>query len=854
MQAPIQSRLEESVDIFNRLRTDPVFNKTKCIITYYDAIVGDYLDKSLCSWKSIHAGGLIPWSRVYYFKYDGVIIWDRQKMLCSINELYRALTDLKASDDSSAEMSVLSWNILSDLYNKTLTDEKKRLPSIILAIKRINATVICLQEVSDEAFDAIELEFRENFNIVRTELNANNIVLLSRIDVTQYEIVHINRDKEAIVAELSNGCTIVGLHLTSDCHGNSATRRSLQLSQILQSVKETIRVIIVGDFNTSDAIPLPHYFSECQLQEFTYNVESNRFAAALSVSKTSGRCDRLFHTNDISIRKHEVFSDIELSDHYPVIFYVNPVTIEEESVTVLSPSKSSLCLIIPLKFWDLLHYKETKWMPHVSLLFPFLEEITADQSLAICRALKPFLEESPRAVVNGCDYFEQPGSCTVYAKFDATSSHLLRRLHTALSRSLGLCVESNYNPHVTIARCDSAAAAQKLVRQFSSLSFSFPLRRLCHVTCDNGEYYSVCEIFGYAYEGSLKSLFEYIGFDVQIGGSSLFGGDDATTQSNHDVDLLVSGSVSRDCFMHRYSRVLKTCGLFVHIERVHNAYVDYLKVQSKARSVSHDVHYIKKGWSEYGELNDFDRRSLAVVQTSQIIQNLKLPGFNKLLSLIKLRAQQCKIYGRQYGYLSGICWAILVGRFLLHHPLAHLDTENEFISSFCSYYVRFDFRFKIELCQHLQCSDNGCGARLHSDSANIVYIASPLAPFENTVRNMTRSSFNRMIKALRSNFSYEILFSDTVTTSLYVQCDSTENLCLFAKLFDSVYLKLVRKFEKAGASDVVGSNELVLDRNSKTATFHFYHLHSLTHVNTVWCWFIELTTKIFGSHVYVQVK
>lgn len=135
-----------------------------------------------------------------------------------------------------------------------------------------------------------------------------------------------------------------------------------------------------------------------------------------------------------------------------------------------------------------------------------------------------------------------------------------------------------------------------------------------------------------------------------------------------------------------------------------------------------------------------------------------------------------------------------------------------------------------------------------------MYIASPLPPFENTVRNMTRSSFNRVIEVFHSKFNYDMLFSDLVMTKLYVQCDCAENLSLFTKMFDSFYLKLIRKFEKAGASNVVGNNELISDRNSKTATFYFYHRHSLVHLNTVWCWLIELTTKIFGTQVYIQIQ
>lgn len=73
--------------IYNRLRTDPNFLESKGVITYLDMIKNKYIDVTLGQWKPIKKGGDIPWHRVYFVKYNGHVIWDREHKTCTIDTI-----------------------------------------------------------------------------------------------------------------------------------------------------------------------------------------------------------------------------------------------------------------------------------------------------------------------------------------------------------------------------------------------------------------------------------------------------------------------------------------------------------------------------------------------------------------------------------------------------------------------------------------------------------------------------------------------------------------------------------------------------------------------------------------------
>lgn len=75
-------KLKTSEEIFNQIRWDPKYNVDDFVIGYLDRFEG-LKETRMSQWviKDTSEEEFIPWHRVYYFKQNGLIVWDRKARL-----------------------------------------------------------------------------------------------------------------------------------------------------------------------------------------------------------------------------------------------------------------------------------------------------------------------------------------------------------------------------------------------------------------------------------------------------------------------------------------------------------------------------------------------------------------------------------------------------------------------------------------------------------------------------------------------------------------------------------------------------------------------------------------------------
>ena len=135
-------------------------------------------------------------------------------------------------------IKVMTFNILSDIYDKQITNLKKRKDNLINFIKGSDSDIICLQEMTDEFYNDLSV-FDDIYKKNITDSKTNNIVMLSKTNPSKCEIIDLDSRGSKKALKLCfkindiNHLTVVGIHLTSDTHKNSKSMRIQQISKIL---------------------------------------------------------------------------------------------------------------------------------------------------------------------------------------------------------------------------------------------------------------------------------------------------------------------------------------------------------------------------------------------------------------------------------------------------------------------------------------------------------------------------------------------------------------------------------------------------------------------------------------------
>ncbi|WP_224372507.1 poly(A) polymerase [Hyalangium versicolor] len=452
-----------------------------------------------------------------------------------------------------AELTLATFNVLFDLYEPELLDTRRRTLAAISLLRFVDADIVALQEVTEPFLQELLSTpwVREHFFLsegpAATTVTPYGQVLLSRFPFASMSQSVFSRDKRIIAGELAlrgGSVWVATLHLTSnrDPHGGSA--RAAQIQTLVDWARgleargsEPVDLVVAGDFNFGDNTPEAQPFEEAGFVDawktlrpgeagYTYDPASNAMAALTTTYGLSQRFDRvlvrsasgrlapekvsLFGEEPLSGRPSPGGDPLYVSDHFGLSCTLRRGAAVREAPAlklVQSPPRvlsappvhqAAVVLIPPEELWGPIETLRSKhdrtyerWMPHVTLLYPFVpEEHFAEAETLLeeaVRNLEPF-----QVTLSGFSHFEHRGSMTAWLRPEDRPHGALKSLQAALQAALPQCdeqgrkSENGFTPHLSVGQLPRSSPAE-IRRTLSAWErdwkpFTFEAREICLIS------------------------------------------------------------------------------------------------------------------------------------------------------------------------------------------------------------------------------------------------------------------------------------------------------------------------------------------------------------------------------------
>lgn len=720
--------MKTSSEIYSWILNSVEFKPSNFTISYLDAIKKKYIDVALLKWKPIDREidpGDIPWTRVYFIKWKGQIVWDREKKIC---DLSRAVEEDQFLPNV---FNVMSFNVLSDVYDKQVTNMDKRLTDIRYFIERSSADIICLQEVTDKVLPDLE---KTGYLIHKTDTKTNNVAILSKIPPSHFSTFGLgNVEKQAVMCiyNLENNVkfNVIGIHLTSNTNRNAKSTRTQQINRILQYLsingEPNAPTIILGDTNEPDRIEQLYKFIDSGgSQEPTYNPHCNVLARKLSDTGGIHRYDRIY-SQMLQCNSFNVIENNTISDHYAVMGQYEIMLQQElETCHIIPTNKTALCILPPSEIQQVLPRYNENWMPHSNVFWPYISEQLFEKYADLIRDDLKKINFEPFVInLNIVGNFDHEKNSTIFYEFDENVQQCIRQIRKIVSKLIGFPNEDKFI-HLSLELVpNDTQTKQKVMHKYEACKLpSFLVNTLYMISCEN----STCMLIRNMITLKKPPRQEYVEqvlaffskFNVKI---FLCGSDAFDLQSDDsDIDILCQGVKERNNFFEELYKPILQCGLFCKCITVKNDYTYELKLYSDFTTV--DVHYVSTDRSDKYYQNSFTLyEDPSMVKT--MVKNYDV--FVTCLKYVRKLLKDNKMYGQQYCYLSGISLAILTAFVVNNYKCESVD---EFVIALKD----FDFEQIISL------EKRSFSRQTKSDQ--FIVILQPSSPYSNTVRNIIRST------------------------------------------------------------------------------------------------------------------
>ena len=452
---------------------------------------------------------------------------------------------------AAADLTVATLNVLFDLYEPELLDTRRRTREAISLLRLVDADVIALQEVTQSFLEALMDTpwVREHFFLsegpAATTVTPYGQVLLSRFPFTSLGQWQFSRDKRLIAAELAlreGPLWVATLHLMSNVDPTGAGFRGLMVRAITEWAQSregqgrgADDLILAGDFNFGDEDPEAQSFTDAGFVDawtalrpgeagLTYDPSHNAMAALTSSSGRRTRMDRVLvrsPSGRLAARQVSLFGEepvsgkpapgggpLFVSDHFGVKCTLlreaasrpapEPARDPSRVLTVPPVHQAAVVLIPPEELWPAIEALRSKhdrnyerWMPHVTLLYPFVpEEHFAEAEALITQALSglaPF-----QVTLSGFESFEHRGSVTAWLRPEDSPHGALQVLQAALESALPQCNEQGrkssrgFTPHLSVGQLPhlSPAAVQRTLTTWEQdwKPLTFEAREVCLIS------------------------------------------------------------------------------------------------------------------------------------------------------------------------------------------------------------------------------------------------------------------------------------------------------------------------------------------------------------------------------------
>ncbi|QSQ16908.1 poly(A) polymerase [Myxococcus landrumensis] len=747
-------------------------------------------------------------------------------------------------------LTVVTLNVLFDLYDAELLDTARRIPAALALLRETDADVIALQEVTAPFLRALLAEpwVREHYWLSDGP-EANTVatygqVLLSRVPFSSLVQRVFSRDKRLIAGEVrvADGTLWVATpHLTSNRDAAGAAARAVQVQAILDwalalGASEEGRppdLVLAGDFNLGEPSTEAEAFTRVGFVDAwptlrpmemgeTYNPQLNSLAALTTTSGKLQRLDRVLvksSSGRLAPQAIELFGEAPLpgapgpsgeplfvSDHFGIRCVLrhdtNALADSARSAARLV-HQTAVVLIPPEAAWPPIQAlrkkhdaKFERWMPHVTLLYPFLPEEDFDTVATLfeeaLRDIEPF-----EVTLSAFGHFEHRANATAWLRPDDKPQGTLAALHAKLAAVVPECAtsEHGFSPHLSVGQLprskdvDLEQTLSAWARTWRALSFNIvevclirrkgdtpfevirriPLGRAPRqqtpgsdtTTASKGDSTLRAALASTSTPSSresrtaaverLRKLCERIGTSLHPYGSYLLGTDEAGS----DVDAVAIGpsSLSRDDFAQALLREVATSAPEAASSARFVADAAIPLVKLSLGGVSFDVSYASRPEGvapcepmtllalHGAQLDPSGLRSVLGVADSQGIldalgsDEATHARFRNLLRAVKRWAKARGIYSHALGYIGGLSWTVLAAWACTRAAPDAVKSDAELLAHFFHTFATWPWPQPVALTQET--------ARYRPDGKrDLMPVIAPAAePLRNTARNVSRSTF-----------------------------------------------------------------------------------------------------------------
>ncbi|RKH74675.1 poly(A) polymerase [Corallococcus aberystwythensis] len=738
-----------------------------------------------------------------------------------------------------AALTVATFNVLFDLYDAELLATERRTPAALALLRETDADVIALQEVTPSFLRTLLAEpwVRERYWLSDGP-GAHTVatygqVLLSRVPLASVWQRVFSRDKRLIAAELrlaEGPLWVATPHLTSNRDASGASARAVQVEALLEwarvlgstSDAEAPDLVLAGDFNFGDGAPEAASFSRAGFVDAwsalrpseegeTFNPLLNTLAALTTVSGRLQRLDRVLVASPSGRLAPEsvgLFGEAPLagppaptgqalfaSDHFGLRCVLrretvaSPVGLAARTSTALV-HHTALVLIPPDDVWGPIQAlrkkhdaKFQRWMPHITLLYPFVPEEDFETAEALLvdalQGVEPF-----DVTLSTFGHFEHRANATAWLRPDDQPSGALAALHVKLVAALPECATSahgGFTPHLSMGQLplspDIARTLAEWQRNWRPLKFR--VGELCLIRRKGDAPFEVIRRIplsrtraamperedaplrealasigasdsqaGHAARTAaveqLRQHCERIGTTLHPYGSYLLGTDGAGS----DVDAVAIGpaSLSREDFARALLHELAPGSA----RYVADAAIPLVKVS--LGGVSFDLAYASRPEGvppgdpltlveQHGSQLDSAglRAVLGLADTLGLMDAIARDGgraerFRALLRAVKSWARARGIYSHALGYLGGLSWTLLAAWACTRATPDALRTDAALLSHFFNTFASWPWPQPVTLTPET--------ARYRPDGKrDLLPVIAPALPARNTARNVSRSTF-----------------------------------------------------------------------------------------------------------------
>ncbi|NNB94346.1 DUF504 domain-containing protein [Corallococcus exiguus] len=736
---------------------------------------------------------------------------------------------------TAAALTVATFNVLFDLYDAQLLATERRIPAALALLRETNADVIALQEVTPSFLKALLSEPRVREHYWMSEgpgaqtVTPYGQVLLSRVPIASLWQRVFSRDKRIIAAELhlSGGALWVATpHLTSDRDASGASARAVQVEALLEwarvlgstSETEASDLVLAGDFNFGDGAPEAESFARAGFVDAwsslrpseageTFNPRLNSLAALTTVSGTLRRLDRVLvasASGRLAPESVELFGEAPLaglpgpggqalfaSDHFGLRCVLRRKAIESrEAPSTALVHHTALVLIPPDDVWGPIQAlrkkhdaKFQRWMPHITLLYPFVPEEDFETAEAILldalQGVEPF-----DVTLSTFGHFEHRANATAWLRPDDQPSDALAALHAKLVAALPECASSahgGFTPHLSVGQLPLSADIVRTLGEWQRAwrPLKFRVGELCLIRRKGDTPFEVIRRIPLAqapraipeHEGAplrdalasigaaesheghaartaaveqLRQHCERIGATLHPYGSYLLG----TDGSGSDVDAVAIGpaSLSRDDFARALLQELAP-GTARYVA---DAAIPLVKLS--LGGVSFDLAYASRPEGvppedpltlieQHGERLDPAglRAVLGLADTLGLMDAVardaeRAARFQTLMRAVKAWARTRGIYSHALGYLGGLSWTLLAAWACTRATPDAMRSDAALLAHFFGTFASWPWPQPVTLTPET--------ARYRPEGKrDLLPVIAPALPARNTARNVSRSTY-----------------------------------------------------------------------------------------------------------------